>query len=154
MEDRASAWVLPDGWVCAGVYDGHVGDAAAAFCADRMHMAIAASLTSHSSESALARAFESVNTDFLTSSAADEPAGTTAVVLLRRRLPDGNVQLFFASAGDSRAVLHDGQTLTREFKPDDEDGNSARSNSSDSRRRPLRPQAAYHTHTHAYTRTR
>ena len=123
MEDRASAWQLGSDWLCAGVYDGHVGDKAAAFCAAEMHRAVAKALSeagNERAEEALAAAFAATD-EALAAAHPDDSSGTTACVLLRRRLPDGSCHIIFASAGDSRAVLHDAATMTREFKPDDED---------------------------------
>jgi len=88
-----------------------------------MHRAIATALSTsgnEQAEQALTSAFVATDKAFAAAHP-DDSSGTTACVLLRRRLPDGSRHLVFASAGDSRAILHDGSTLTRDFKPDDED---------------------------------
>ena len=128
MEDFACVHEeLEQGWCFGGIFDGHCGGAAASYCAEHMHKAVASALLTTAGgeaattiEAALAFAFEQVNASFL-SACGNDDSGTTALVVLRRHSPDGSVQLVTANVGDSRAILHDGTALTRDFKPDDED---------------------------------
>jgi serine/threonine protein phosphatase PrpC len=136
MEDRALACALAPGLLYAAVFDGHVGDAAAEYCAQELHHAVRSRLGDATNddalEAALEGAFESTNAAFLAATAPDEVAGTTACVLLRVSHAD-TLSVHAANAGDSRAVLclahaggavsgtHAVEQLTRDHKPDDPD---------------------------------
>lgn len=149
MEDRALACALAPGLLYAAVFDGHVGDAAAEYCAQELHHSVGRRLGSTSTnddaksawqhlEAALEGAFESTNAAFLAATAPNEVAGTTACVLLRMSHAGvggsaGTLSVHAANAGDSRAVLclahvggavagtHEVEQLTRDHKPDDPD---------------------------------
>ena len=135
MEDRALACALAPGLLYAAVFDGHVGDAAAEYCAQELHRTVRSRLggtNDDALEAALEGAFESTNAAFLAATAPDEVAGTTACVLLRVSHAD-TLSVHAANAGDSRAVLclahaggavsgtHAVEQLTRDHKPDDPD---------------------------------
>jgi len=122
MEDRAVVCALPgmDGALFAGMYDGHVGEAAAEFCAANLHELLAAKLATCAGdyEAALAATFCETNELFLQQAGEDE-SGTTACVMMRL----GGV-LYIANAGDSRCVLGSGDgtppvQLTVDHRPDD-----------------------------------
>lgn len=121
QEDRAVCCLLSGvpGAHFVAVYDGHVGEGAAAFCAQWLHQTLAATLTNTGvgdEEAALAAAFLDTNTRFISEG---DNSGTTACAALYR-----NGTLYVANAGDSRCVLYTGGTdskataLTIDHKPD------------------------------------
>mmetsp|Transcript_39640 Transcript_39640/g.88827 ORF Transcript_39640/g.88827 Transcript_39640/m.88827 type:complete len:651 (+) Transcript_39640:43-1995(+) len=85
-----------------GVFDGHLGDEAAAFCAERLPLHFAAA----DDAEAVINAFAACDADLKTALPSDSVSGTTATVAKFRQ--NGNrdiINLVVASCGDSRAVL-------------------------------------------------
>lgn len=107
--------------VCA-VYDGHVGDEAAAFCAERLHLHVRAA--NGSPRDALPAAFAACDGELRGALPEGSEAGTTATFALVREdgSPD-SLKIWVANLGDSRAVLWRkaiGQILsTRDHRPSD-----------------------------------
>jgi serine/threonine protein phosphatase PrpC len=106
------------GLALVAVFDGHGGDAAAHFCAERLAARLASAWPSGASTSAAAdalrRCFDDLNRSFLESAGADD-SGATALAALC--MPD---RLLVANAGDCRAVLWRGDALvplTRDHTP-------------------------------------
>jgi serine/threonine protein phosphatase PrpC len=123
---RAEAEAVHEGadgdWAFFGVYDGHGGRGAVDACRDHLHQAVAAELRglartdSRSVHAALAAAFERVDADLhdarLRQLAAgmrqDLPGwkcGCTATAALAHRADDGELTLYVANVGDSRALI-------------------------------------------------
>jgi len=98
------------------VFDGHNGDAAAKYCAGRMHMKLSEILEQHPQEdlvTCLKQTFRVTNEGLERTPAA---GGTTAVVALFK-----GSELYIANSGDSRAVLcknHHATRVTTDHKPD------------------------------------
>mmetsp|Transcript_46120 Transcript_46120/g.147291 ORF Transcript_46120/g.147291 Transcript_46120/m.147291 type:complete len:686 (+) Transcript_46120:60-2117(+) len=105
-----------------GVFDGHLGDEAAAFCAERLHLHVAAA--GAPSRESLAAAFAACDSEMRGALPEGSEAGTTATCALVRE--DGGpdkLKVWVASCGDSRAVLwrKDGGSVeaTRDHRPSD-----------------------------------
>ncbi|CAK0809519.1 unnamed protein product [Prorocentrum cordatum] len=96
-------------WAFFGVYDGHGGRGAVDACRDQLHQVVAAELQglapvdSAGVHAALARAFEQVDSDLHRAGAAAR-CGCTATAALAHRA-DGELTLYVANVGDSRAVI-------------------------------------------------
>uniref|UniRef100_A0A7S0FYL7 guanylate kinase n=1 Tax=Pyrodinium bahamense TaxID=73915 RepID=A0A7S0FYL7_9DINO len=107
--------------VCA-VYDGHLGDEAAAFCAERLHLHVEAA--GEPSRSTLLAAFSACDREMRAGLPEGSESGATATLAMVRE--DGSadqLKVWVASCGDSRAVLwrKDGGALeaTRDHRPGD-----------------------------------
>lgn len=103
-----------------GVYDGHGGDQASTFTAQRLHKELMSELDQGKDiDTACRTAFEFTSNEFL--STTEDNSGTCAVVALVR-----DRQLHIAHAGDCRAVLCTGAAgtairLSDDHKPERED---------------------------------
>ncbi|XWS69936.1 hypothetical protein CRYUN_Cryun03dG0006100 [Craigia yunnanensis] len=121
---RTSAEISPIHFF--GVYDGHGGSQVAKFCAERMHGVIAEEWDMVESsgwqgkwEVAFSNSFEKADNEVLTTAAAPEMVGSTAVVVVL-----SGCQIITSNCGDSRAVLCRGTetiSLTVDQKPDRQD---------------------------------
>jgi len=108
---------------CCGVYDGHLGDEAAAFCAERLHQHVQAA--GEPSVNSLLEAFSSCDTEMRGALPQGSESGSTATLAMVRE--DGGpdkLQVWVASCGDSRAILwrRDGGSIeaTRDHRPCDD----------------------------------
>lgn len=86
-----------------GIFDGHLGDEAAAFCAERLHLHVTAG-----DKASLTKAFGDCDDALRKVLPKSSEAGTTATIA--RIVENGNhggdsVNLVVASCGDSRAIL-------------------------------------------------
>ena len=140
MEDRVVVCLIPHGskgrddssgkadphltaslpTIFGAVYDGHCGEACAAYASKHLHGTLASRTEFMEGDigSALAAAFEQTSDQFLASAAADDSSGSTAVVAV---VMDNTLHV--ANAGDSRAVISRsgvGSSLTTDHKPEDE----------------------------------
>lgn len=108
-----------------GVYDGHLGDEASAFCAERLHLHVAASIgAAQPSREAFLSAFSACDNELRENLPGDSEAGTTATIAMARSESSGLIKIFVASCGDSRAVLwrKDGAIeQTRDHRPDSDE---------------------------------
>lgn len=108
-EDRASTTILKNGYVYAGVFDGHNGHIAATWCADNFPRLLEQQFDNNEPTStALKNAFH------IAHEAIDGPSGTTATVVITQ----GNY-VAIAHVGDSRAMLFRGDDaieLTEDHK--------------------------------------
>lgn len=103
-----------------GVFDGHLGDEVAAFCAERLHLHLeAAGVVSKDS---LLRSFASADAELRGALPKDSEAGSTATLAVVRESA-GGLKVTVASCGDSRAVLWHKESgaveVTRDHRPDD-----------------------------------
>jgi len=111
-----------------GVYDGHGGQSASAFCKKRLHTAYE-ELLKECSDADLVDSEKMSQISKSTYKLTDEemkesvPAAGACVVTTIVRTVNGHRYLYVANAGDSRAVLSRGgtaQRLTLDHKPSDE----------------------------------
>lgn len=102
-----------------GVYDGHVGDEAAAFCAERLPLHVQASLASGFSEDSLLSAFENCEAE-MREVISQRDAGSTATLAVVRDLPGDKLEILVANCGDCRALLVTQGTIlaTADHRPD------------------------------------
>jgi len=113
---------------CA-VYDGHLGDEASAFCAERLHLHLRLSVGQAGCEDAspekLRRCFQACDSEMRAHFRDGSEAGSTATAAVVRELPDshGALSIRVANLGDSRALLwkkESGQLeATRDHRPSD-----------------------------------
>ncbi|CAJ1422779.1 unnamed protein product [Effrenium voratum] len=102
-----------------GVFDGHLGDEAAAFCAERLPLHLAKAATACEWE----QAFKACDAE-LRARLPETDAGTTAtIVRVKENCSQDSLELLVGSCGDSRALLwqKESNTLisTRDHRPDD-----------------------------------
>lgn len=98
-----------DTWAYFGVYDGHGGRGAVEACRDRLHVAVGSQLRGlarfdcKSVHSALSASFKQVDAE-LAQKNGGWRSGCTATTALAHRI-HGEVTLYVANVGDSRAVI-------------------------------------------------
>eukprot|EP00747_Dinoflagellata_sp_TGD_P196277 gnl/TRDRNA2_/TRDRNA2_66155_c0_seq1.p1 gnl/TRDRNA2_/TRDRNA2_66155_c0~~gnl/TRDRNA2_/TRDRNA2_66155_c0_seq1.p1 ORF type:complete len:675 (-),score=184.51 gnl/TRDRNA2_/TRDRNA2_66155_c0_seq1:58-2082(-) len=107
--------------ICA-VYDGHLGDAAAAFCAERLHLHIGAA--GPPSRESLPAAFAAADSELRAGNLPEgSESGSTATVAMVQQDGQDRLRIWVASAGDSRALLWrkaDGKIeATHDHRPSD-----------------------------------
>lgn len=84
------------GWIYGGIYDGHNGDYAAKYAAERLHQIFLEKLLSGlTPEPAFTQSYETVSQEV-----SEQESGTTAVDILIK----GN-RIYMANAGDARAIV-------------------------------------------------
>ncbi len=103
MED-AHACVLGDKLSVFGIYDGHGGDEAAIFTAQRLPELIAAHPTPVD-PAALTQIMEDVDGEFLAGPDADGGSGSTCVTAVVESIDGVHFRIAIANAGDARALL-------------------------------------------------
>ena len=106
-----------------GVFDGHLGDEAAAFCAERLHLHVE---KAGNSNSGIVAAFSTCDAELRKVLAKGCEAGTTATIARVQALQNGDhegLSVVVASCGDSRAILWRKKTetleVTRDHRPGD-----------------------------------
>eukprot|EP00913_Durusdinium_trenchii_P012187 g11446.t1 len=116
-----------------GVFDGHLGDEAAAFCAERLHLFLAKAEGQKHDTDSVRKAFGACDAELRDALPKGCEAGSTATIvkLLHNHTPngvngdgtDGTLELLVASCGDSRAMLWrkaDGHLeVTQDHRPTD-----------------------------------
>lgn len=100
---------------CA-VYDGHLGDEAAAFCAERLHLHLKAQ--GEPSKDALLAAFQACDAELKSNLPEGSEAGTTATVAIVREGNNDALKVLVANCGDSRTVLWRRADSVLEFTAD------------------------------------
>merc|ERR1712061_319195 len=107
------------GGFCA-VFDGHLGDEAAAFCAERLHL----EAQGDPQPQALAAAFCACDAELQGNLPDGSEAGTTATFAAISEDGPDRIRVLIANCGDSRAVLwHKAEgklDATRDHRPDDD----------------------------------
>lgn len=107
-----------------GVFDGHLGDEAAAFCAERLHLHCGRAGGELPSRFFLESAFERCDSELRSALPVGCEAGSTATLALVREEEEGSgaFKIWVANLGDSRAVLFrckSGELLqTEDHRPD------------------------------------
>lgn len=100
----------PDAGIFA-VFDGHLGDDAATFCAERAHLHLAVQMEANSgvlNRDVLLATFAACDDDLREALPADSSSGCTATLAVVRPPANGSgtrLSLWVANCGDSRAVL-------------------------------------------------
>lgn len=117
------AHVLDQSLGICGVFDGHLGDEAAAFVAERLHLHVCAMGTPPTPEAFLA-AFAACDAEMKTALPEGAQAGSTATLAVVSQNGDAdNIKVRVASCGDSRAVLWHKSSgsfeATRDHRPSD-----------------------------------
>lgn len=125
--NHEDAHVLDHGLCLAAVFDGHVGDDASVFAAERLPLHLGAQGDCRP-DVALQGAFASCEAEMLETFPDGCEAGTTATAAVVRAVGDGDFRIHVANCGDSRALLWRKETgsilATRDHRPDDEDEKS------------------------------
>lgn len=116
------AHILDQSLGICGVFDGHLGDEAAAFCAERLHLHIA-SVGFPPTAEALVAAFAACDAELKTSLLGSEAGSTATVALVGQNGSPESLKVYVASCGDSRALLwHKSSSHiegTRDHRPSD-----------------------------------
>eukprot|EP00931_Biecheleriopsis_adriatica_P122444 TRINITY_DN97430_c0_g1_i1.p1 TRINITY_DN97430_c0_g1~~TRINITY_DN97430_c0_g1_i1.p1 ORF type:complete len:662 (+),score=162.49 TRINITY_DN97430_c0_g1_i1:16-2001(+) len=117
------AHVLDQGLSVCAVYDGHLGDAAAAFCKERLHLH---ALAGPAAPETLQEAFRACDEELHNTLPEGSEAGSTAVLAMVQEDASPNaLKVLVANCGDSRAVLwrksSDTIEATRDHRPDGPD---------------------------------
>lgn len=104
-----------------GVYDGHLGDEAAAFCAQRLHLHVLAQ--GEKSKSNLVSAFLACDEEMKAALPEGSESGSTATVALVQEDTADSLRVLIANCGDSRAILwhasSDSLDTTSDHRPND-----------------------------------
>lgn len=113
------AHLIEQGLSMCGVFDGHLGEEAAAFCAERLLLHVRAQPGALSGAK-LRDAFVSCDADLKKALPGNESGATATFAAVEKR--DGALVVHVASAGDSRAVLwrkSGGLEATKDHRPGD-----------------------------------